>query len=425
MLKLWIVFFIELLIMALFKSIIANAEDLAVIFVLLHVFVSIIIIFSFPKKYTLIYLFAFLIRFLALLWDLNMTHIFVLPNSGADSEMFYNQALTVSNNLSLWNEFLNGGIYSKLMGTLFYFVGASRILGQYINVLLGFSTILVIHKTMNLLNLNKKTKYIVVILASFFPNSIVMSAIFLREIIPTFFVAASVYYFVKWYKQNKLGNIISSFILLFLASAFHSGVIAISIGYIFGFIFYNKKENRLRFSRYSILSFIIILLFLISTFTLFDDYIFGKFKSIDEISDIYNTANRRLGGSAYLVGLTMNNPIQFALFTPLKGFYFIASPLPFDWRGFMDSFTFFSDSLLYLVILFFMFKNYKNLKNNKNLMLFLVIALISSIIIFGIGVGNAGTAVRHRQKLVPLFLILFSISYTRFKVKKNHVELIR
>lgn len=35
--------------------------------------------------------------------------------------------------------------------------------------------------------------------------------------------------------------------------------------------------------------------------------------------------------------------------------------------------------------------------------------LLGSSLIFGIGVSNAGTAVRHRQKLIPVFLILLAI----------------
>ena len=47
--------------------------------------------------------------------------------------------------------------------------------------------------------------------------------------------------------------------------------------------------------------------------------------------------------------------------------------------------------------------------------------IIGSSLIFGIGVSNAGTAIRHRQKLIPLFLIVLAITKNKRHLKYINV----
>src|SRR5699024_9385267 len=103
-----------------------------------------------------------------------------------------------------------------------------RVVGQYLNVLLGISTVFVIYKTLENLEINPKVIQIVILIASFFPNSIIFSGIFLREIFPTFFVSVSLYFFIKWFRRAHTKNMLLAFLFLGLASSFHSGVIGIS-----------------------------------------------------------------------------------------------------------------------------------------------------------------------------------------------------
>ena len=54
----------------------------------------------------------------------------------------------------------------------------------------------------------------------------------------------------------------------------------------------------------------------------------------------------------------------------------------------------------------------------------LIISILATSYIFGIGVSNAGTAIRHRQKIISLFIILLSISgntteKTNIEIDKN------
>ena len=66
----------------------------------------------------------------------------------------------------------------------------------------------------------------------------------------------------------------------------------------------------------------------------------------------------------------------------------------------------------------------KKNNRNKNLSIILIISILATSYIFGIGVSNAGTAIRHRQKIISLFIILLSISgntteKTNIEIDKN------
>ena len=124
--------------------------------------------------------------------------------------------------------------------------------------------------------------------------------------------------------------------------------------------------------------------------------------------------------------MTIDNLFQLILYSPIRAFYFLTAPLPIDWRNFTDMFTFFSDSVLYLGTIIYFIMNRRNLKDKKVLITGLVLALISVSLIFGIGVYNAGTAMRHRQKIVPIFLILLALimDSRRSSTKRNIMKLI-
>lgn len=75
----------------------------------------------------------------------------------------------------------------------------------------------------------------------------------------------------------------------------------------------------------------------------------------------------------------------------------------------MDIFTFMTDSMLYLMTIVYTVKNRKLFGDKKVLIVCLIWMLVGAGLIFGIGVSNAGTAVRHRQKLMAIFLVLLGV----------------
>lgn len=406
---LWISFLIVILILTLINNPTMDYNSVGFAAVTFHAIIALPFIAKIPVKGSKILIWAFIARFAFMLWDLYARDIFLLPSSGADSEWYHYLAVRVSENLDNLSANNRGGIYSKILGLVYYLTGSMRILGHYINVLLGLSTVVIVYKIMLEQKINTKTIQTVLIIAAFFPNSLIMSGILLREILPTFFVALSLLYFLRWYRKQSITNFILSLVMLGIASTFHSGVVGIAVGYIFVYLFYNHEANKFKADSKNILMFLPVAVFIILLVTQFGDAMFGKFRNLEQASDIYDNVMKADGGAAYLEGLTINNPIQLLIYGPIRAFYFLFSPLPMNWRGAQDIVTFFIDSLFYLFVFYYYIKNRKLFHNNKQLILGILIVLIIVSFVFGIGVSNAGTAMRHRQKLIPLFMILLAI----------------
>jgi hypothetical protein len=139
------------------------------------------------------------------------------------------------------------------------------------------------------------------------------------------------------------------------------------------------------------------------------DFFFGKFANIEEVSDIYGVASARIGGSQYLTGISINNFWQLILYSPIYMFYFLTSPLPMDWRGFGDILAFSIDGIFYIYFLFYSVYFSRKYRFKNYIFIGTIISILATVFIFGVGVQNAGTAMRHRHKIVPIIIIAYAM----------------
>ena len=410
----WIGLLIEIIILAMIKPYVTDFVIVSTMAVSLHALYTMAILIAFKNKYYIIFFGAFLARISVMLWDIYARHIYLIPNAGHDAGAFYGSALAISQNLDLLNVSIRGEYFAKYNGLLFHWIGPQQMFGHYINVLIGLSVVFIVYEILVILDLKPGVIKLIVLIAAFFPASIIMSAIFLREIVVTFFVVCSLYFFIKWFKNSSYFDMLLSLVMLGLASIFHSGVTGIFFGYALMFMFYKQGENVFRYNSRTVYVFLFLSLIVFFVVTEFSDLFLDKFiESEDEFRDIYAVADiserRRVGESVYLTDIAIDNYVDFIIYGPIKAFFFLTAPLPMNWRGFTDLFTFFLDSTLYLGTIAYFIKKRNNLKDKKVLVIGLVLMLISVSLIFGIGTFNAGTAMRHRHKIAPIFLILLAL----------------
>ena len=64
-----------------------------------------------------------------------------------------------------------------------------------------------------------------------------------------------------------------------------------------------------------------------------------------------------------------------------------------------------ADSFLYMYLSFLILRNIKTIWKDPALRIVLLL-LVSYIFVFGFGVGNFGTGIRHRSKFALLFILL-------------------
>ena len=357
--------------------------------------------------------FGFLLRLFLLFAD--YYHWFPILHSGSDTEGFHRIALR--NAHSLVKYVITN--YTVFLTFVYEATDCSRLIAQFINVLLGIGIIVLVQQCMRMLKINKVTELTVVCVLVFLPNLTIFSAILLREAWVEFFVALSLYFFVKWFIYGNALNIVLVVVSMLTASYMHSGVIGLLVGYAIAFIAYNPKIQKATFSKTTVISLILLIVLsvgLSSHLELFTE----KFASYDNLDDIVDIANSKGGGGAdYLTWINTNSVTQSILLAPLKMFYFLFSPLPTEWRGMKDIVGFLIDGAAYMGLCYSIMKHKAQSKVHAKLKYFLLISLIAVTFIFAYGAKNAGTAIRHRAKIISVVLVIYALGNVEKKMIKE------
>ncbi|SDF15522.1 hypothetical protein SPACI_011780 [Sporomusa acidovorans DSM 3132] len=366
---------------------------------------------------------AYVLRIFALLWDIYARDIWLLPNSGLDSEFFQNSAL----DFAIYND-SNAGMVTKTFGLFYRYFGEYRILLQYLNLLCSIFTIMLCNSIFNRLEISDKSKKIGLFLISFLPNYIILSVILLRESLMIFILALSLYFFIRWWKSGVIANFVLACALSFFAAMYHSGGITNAIGYAVVYVFYNHKKKDFQFSFKSIVSGTLLLTLFLATFINYGNVFFGYVNRVDSVSVITTKVVDAGGGRSgydHIGGANVTSLSELLLYTPIRMLYFVASPLPWDWRGINDIIAFVFSSMFYFLVLYMALKVLKSVNivmEKKTLIIALLIINLFGMALFAWGVSNAGTALRHRDKYIAQYVILLTICLT---VKSKSLKGIR
>ena len=166
---------------AILKPIIKDLEIASIILIGINFLFYIVEITKYKSDYRSLFLFAYIIRVVAMFWDIYAEHIYPLPHSGVDSVRYFYYASLVSSNLELLKGPIYGSIYTKMLGLIFYITSPQRLIGQYINTLLGTTIIIIVYKILDVIEINNRTLKRSIALLAFAPHSIIFSGILLRE----------------------------------------------------------------------------------------------------------------------------------------------------------------------------------------------------------------------------------------------------
>ena len=147
---------------------------------------------------------------------------------------------------------------------------------------------------------------------------------------------------------------------------------------------------------------IIVLSFVSNEFSI--EYL-GTFERLTNINYLINkTAMATRGVASWPEWTIINSPIEMIYKGPIRALYIVFAPFPWDVTKFKHLIGML-DAFLFMYLSFLIFKNRKVIWNDPSLKVILAI-LLSYIFVFGIGVGNFGTGIRHRSKFVVLFILL-------------------
>ena len=419
-LLLFLFFFVDIILLEFstlfFPVLREDVEFYSLIFISVHVaFIIYYIVFT-EGKYKNILLLGLILRLVILFAD--TYHWFPVLHSGGDSEGFHRIAIQNQ----IYEEQQIRTNYTIFLTFLYSISHSSRIIAQYFNLVMGMSILFIVRKIFEILDIDNKVALISILLLACMPNFVIFSGILLREAWVEFFVILSVYFFVRWFIGGNSLNIPLCLGSVLLASLMHSGTLVVIIGYILAFTSYNPSIGQVQFSSHSI-SFIIIATVMVMFLGDSSDMFTGKFQSASSSDGLLATINAdTTGDSAYLTWVKADSLWMGLLFSPLKMFYFLFSPLPTNWRGFGDIIAFMIDSSFYMFLCWNIAKNYRFSNKFGSIKLFLLIGFSISVFVFAFGTYTAGTALRHRAKLLPMLTVLYAVSSSSLNIKEESEE---
>lgn len=368
-----------------------NRETFAVVYILIN---SLALIGWFVKKSKnktifMILTFGLLIRLAALWYDQSIS---LLPFNTADAYKFHELAVETAEALPdvLLEHFT--GFYSQVLGVIYYFFGPYRFFGHYLNIVFVVLAATKLIDIAELLKVKDKNTLLMISLWLFMPIPFLMGYALIREGSIYYFIVLGVYYFLKWFEKYKPIYIVLTILPIYIASLYHEGALYILPAIIYAFIFYDKKREKINFNFISIMFLIVAVIGAIMIVTQNADMLLEK------------TNAETGGGSTYLAALEINNPLQFIMYAPIKGFYLLYSPMPWLIRGGLDILTFVFDTCLWGYATYSILRNFRKI-DTKYKILFLSIFVAGMV--YGMGTHNTGTAMRHRNKFTSLMLVSY------------------
>jgi hypothetical protein len=331
-----------------------------------------------------------------------------LPESGKDDKRFENLAWEWTTNPPGDNDgFYNSGAGLFIRcGTLLYdVIGRQPFIWGFLLVVMGTVAVNNIYKAALLLWANKKQARRVAMIAAFYPELAMLSALTLREVVIHFFLSLAVVELIKYWKYKNKTALISFLVYMGISTLFHSAMVLGLAG--FGLaILLISQEGKKRSAFYKVAAFALVaggLLFI--NFTGIGLSKFGgsfegalvKFQTLE--------GSEALGTAAYPDWLRMSGGGGDLWKLPIRVVAFLYSPaLPPMVKSASHIVGVF-DAFFYIYLSTILYKNRSTVKANKSAYVVGIIAIVLTVV-FSLGVSNFGTAIRHRAKLLPLFLIL-------------------
>ena len=349
-------------------------------------------------------LLGYLLRVGLLYFDRFGQWIYYLPNSGADSETFYYNALWQATG----QPYRRSASFITLFKYVFSIIGTNRLMGQFIILLFSIVSLVFLAMALSFVDVEESNKIRVMRIVALLPNYAILSSIFLRESIVCMFITISLFFFIRYLYGFSLINVILATLAVFLGMIYHSGVAGIIIGYLVVLVIFDRERNTFRLSSSNMFVAMILGVFFAYLYIKYGDVLFSKFANVDSLSDIANTSE--YGGTSYARYVGNSGSIySMALFTIPRFMFFLFSPFPWQWRGIKDIIAFMFSSMYYLSAIIALFKYLKKGDaQNKNVVIVLSIIAFCVIFIFAWGTANTGTAARHREKIVSLIALILA-----------------
>ncbi|MDC3262035.1 hypothetical protein OAU90_00695 [Candidatus Pseudothioglobus singularis] len=356
-------------------------------------------------------IFAFIARILLSLFNV---YIGALPDSRLDARGFELEAWVWSqgNFSDVFFNFTHGNhgfILSWFLALFYNLTDRSMLASQTLSVMFGMGSIYLgwkLSAEMWSKQVANKSAWVM----AFFPTTMLYSVLTMREVYIYFFILFALIGVVRWVKFEKLLDLLIAVVGFILASFFH-GAMFLGLLVFIGFVFYRAFVDLLfsiKTTNYTYLQLLVLIgssmVFTAFFLSAFEIPYLGTFREISIDTIIRRTSVTAVGGSAYPQWLNPQEFWDLIWKTPVRVMYLFFSPFPWDISKPLHIIGFL-DGTLYLILLSLIWRRRKFIFKNRSAKILLVMLLVYAIV-YSLGIGNSGTATRHRAKMFPIIFIL-------------------
>jgi hypothetical protein len=367
------------------------------------------------------------------LFLLDYTRVFRPPGATADASRFTRLSLEYAaqelpvllSNVPWFNSRFYpwlGGVIQNVVGeSELFLIGTSFFFGHVVMAVTG----LICYQMWG-----KRAAVIAVLIMAIYPFGAFNSVLALREEVSIMFFLLGLYFYVRWVAGKSALGLLWGGLLFGMAMLFHAGWIAAFVGvavYLIYFLYRNLFVDRPRFVNrlyaFKMLLSVGMLAFSMLVIASSDGVYMGKGIEIGgdgEDGGITGAIEERFagepsGGSAYPGFIAQGNPYTQPWLFPARMVYFHFSPFPWDIRSPRHLLGLVS-AVLYWFLAWRVYRGWPQLKSREECVALLFI-FGAMTFVFAIGVTNIGTAIRHKTKLLGLFVILAASSFNSFRIR--------
>ena len=369
---------------------------------------------------------ALAVRFLFLFIN---NYIFYLPDGDMDAKSFERFAweLYAQNGFDFVISTFNGPetyFLSKLIAFFYVLFGRSMLMAQSISVFFGIASVLLGWLLAKKI-WDNHTAIKVGWSIALYPTLVSYSVLTMREVYISFFLLLAMYGIVNWVRQRSYKSIVVVIIGFIGATFFHgSSIIGLLVFLFLISLDSFKKTFKLLLMKRINLKILIIVIFSITIFGLYFTnkislpYLQTFNKSINPSYLKNEVINLKVkGDAAYPEWTKIDANIEFLYKIPIRTLYFLFSPFPWDVKK-LSHLVGLLDSFFYMILAYLIFQNRKVIWKDPALRIMLIV-LFSYFVIYGVGVGNFGSGIRHRSKFIIELILLAAPLIPRFIFSKK------
>lgn len=384
---------------------------------------TLVLALRYPKIFNILCV-ALIVRVILLILG---EYFFDLPDSTADAKTFEKKAWIFGQEGFFYAISQYEGPHPRFISVViaipYSLFGRSILMAKSLGLLFGIGSVFLgwkISKTLWNDHVANKIGWTIAL----FPSLVLYSVLIMREVYLVFFLLLAIYGIVGWVKNDNFKSIIIALIGFFCAIHFHG---AILVGAIVFLLFVGTKslmKSIILLARFRLNTKVLfIFLFFIFLLTLYlsnkisVSYL-GTFENTANIKTLLRRSNSSTKGDAAFPKWTISNsPIELIYKAPIRSLYVVFAPFPWDVKKTKHLIGMF-DAFLYMYLSILILLNLKNIWKDPSLRIILII-LLTYIFVFGLGVGNFGTGLRHRSKFVVMFILLAGPLLKKFIFKNS------